>query len=91
MRIDFHCPGGQLLSACGRLADLRVDEPFTVVDPPSRRGLGFSNDVKSDIRRILDKRAITPLACPLVWARETNQFDCVRWHEIVCDSLIHII
>ncbi|KZW03272.1 nuclease Le1 [Exidia glandulosa HHB12029] len=59
-------------------------EPFTVVDPNpnGKRDDDFGADIRRDIRGLLglghglDKRAITPLACPLVWARESNLFDC---------------
>ncbi|ESK92398.1 s1 p1 nuclease [Moniliophthora roreri MCA 2997] len=38
-------------------------------------------DIKADIDALLNphpltKRAITPLACPLVWAKESNALDC---------------
>ncbi|KAG6837205.1 hypothetical protein H0H93_013073 [Arthromyces matolae] len=36
----------------------------------SRRG------IEDDISDILGRRAITPLACPLVWAQDANAFDC---------------
>ncbi|KAF8167864.1 nuclease Le1 [Crassisporium funariophilum] len=32
--------------------------------------------IEDDIARILNRRAITPLACPLVWAQDANTFDC---------------
>ncbi|KAJ3576285.1 hypothetical protein NP233_g521 [Leucocoprinus birnbaumii] len=32
--------------------------------------------IDSDIANLLSKRTITPLACPLVWAKESNAFDC---------------
>ncbi|KAI3595802.1 s1 p1 nuclease [Moniliophthora roreri] len=39
-------------------------------------------DIKADIDALLNphpltKRAITPLACPLVWAKESNALDCI--------------
>ncbi|KAF8807636.1 nuclease Le1 [Phlegmacium glaucopus] len=38
--------------------------------PAARRSL------EDDIAGMLDSRSITPLACPLVWAQESNAFDC---------------
>ncbi|KAF8973833.1 nuclease Le1 [Flammula alnicola] len=32
--------------------------------------------IEEDIAGVLNPRAITPLACPLVWASESNAFDC---------------
>ncbi|KAF9454949.1 nuclease Le1 [Macrolepiota fuliginosa MF-IS2] len=32
--------------------------------------------IQTDISNLLSKRAITPLQCPLVWAEDSNSFDC---------------
>ncbi|KAF4623210.1 hypothetical protein D9613_002016 [Agrocybe pediades] len=42
----------------------------SVTEPLSRR------NIEDDIAGILHPRAITPLECPLVWAQESNAFDC---------------
>ena len=48
-------------------------------DPPS---------IERDMRTILQARqfndsTIVPLECPLVWARESNGFDCVRFLSVL--------
>jgi len=43
----------------------------STTEPLSRR-----RSIEEDIAGHLDRRAITPLACPLVWAKEANAFDC---------------
>lgn len=65
---DFSVPVSQWLSCTS------TTEPFTVVDPSKRmlRDLARHPDVARDVRAA----TITPLACPLVWARESNGFDC---------------
>ncbi|KXN87540.1 Nuclease S1 [Leucoagaricus sp. SymC.cos] len=32
--------------------------------------------ITRDISKLLSKRAITPLQCPLIWARDSNKLDC---------------
>ncbi|KAF8167372.1 S1/P1 nuclease-domain-containing protein [Crassisporium funariophilum] len=32
--------------------------------------------IEDDIAKILNRRDMTPLACPLVWAQDANTFDC---------------
>ena len=50
------------------------------------------HNIEHDVRRALDmvERAsdatITPLECPLVWAQESNAYDCVRLLSSTCSS-----
>lgn len=48
----------------------------STTEPLSRR-----RSIEDDIKTVLDARAgaktITPLACPMVWAQESNAYDCV--------------
>jgi len=53
------------------LACSSTTEPFT--DVSKRSG---NHTIARDIANLLSKRDIVPLACPLVWAREANAFDC---------------
>jgi len=41
------------------------------------QGVFSRRDIKDDISGLLHRRTITPLECPLVWARDANAFDCV--------------
>jgi len=41
---------------------------------PARRFV--SKRFEEDIADLLRPRAITPLACPLVWAEDSNSYDC---------------
>ncbi|TFK56345.1 nuclease Le1 [Heliocybe sulcata] len=58
----------------------------STTQPASRRGLSTPS-IEGDIKRLLyetqesedgllRRASITPLACPLVWAREANAYDC---------------
>jgi len=48
----------------------------STTEPLSRR-----RTVEDDVKEILSARQslsqVTPLACPMVWARESNAYDCV--------------
>jgi hypothetical protein len=48
----------------------------STTEPLSRR-----RTVEDDVKEVLKARQspsqITPLACPMVWARESNAYDCV--------------
>lgn len=44
--------------------------------------------MKSEITELISARAkknatITPLECPLVWARESNAYDCVSHRKVI--------
>jgi hypothetical protein len=49
----------------------------STTEPLSRR-----RTIVEDVKEILDARQspsqVTPLACPMVWAKESNAYDCVR-------------
>ena len=49
----------------------------------NKRSFDGGPSIEADVRALLgahdaDAAVITPLECPLVWARESNAFDCVR-------------
>ncbi|KZT22670.1 nuclease Le1 [Neolentinus lepideus HHB14362 ss-1] len=53
----------------------------STTEPVSKRGLVREASIARDIARLLSetsvkRAAITPLECPLVWAREANAYDC---------------
>ncbi|KAJ7689445.1 nuclease Le1 [Mycena rosella] len=45
---------------------------------PVKRSPSIENDISNLIgsEEDLESRAVTPLACPLAWAQDTNKFDC---------------
>lgn len=48
--------------------------------------------IESDMRNLLERRAenvIVPLECPLVWARESNSFDCVCVYQFARCMVSH--
>ncbi|KAK7051494.1 hypothetical protein VNI00_004468 [Paramarasmius palmivorus] len=50
----------------------------STTDPARREALehGIEDDISALLRPGNKARAVTPLACPLVWARESNALDC---------------
>ncbi|THU80219.1 nuclease Le1 [Dendrothele bispora CBS 962.96] len=58
----------------------------STTEPARRDGFTTTRTIEDDLRGFLNRnvsdvseissRAITPLECPLVWARESNAFDC---------------
>ncbi|KAI0631763.1 nuclease Le1 [Trametes polyzona] len=55
----------------------------SITEPASKRFLSTSaRNVEEDVKRLLarsedaEEASITPLACPLVWARESNSYCC---------------
>ena len=49
----------------------------STTEPLSRR-----RTIEEDVKDVLNARQspgkVTPLACPMVWAKESNAYDCVR-------------
>ena len=59
----------------------------------NKRGLDTKRiTVEQDVHGFLESRAekasVTPLECPLVWARESNAFDCVSKDILLCEMLL---
>jgi hypothetical protein len=58
--------GSYQFAAAGWISCSSTTQPWTVED---------------DVKKILNARQfpfqVTPLACPIVWAKESNAFDCV--------------
>ena len=61
------------------LACSSTTEPLsTRAEPNLNPGAQLERELKAFLRRAGDATAaITPLECPIVWARESNAFDCV--------------
>ncbi len=49
----------------------------SITEPLSQRR-SLKDEIMETIAARATSKPITPLACPLVWAQESNAFDCVR-------------
>ena len=52
------------------------------------KGITVEQDVREFLKSRAEKASVTPLECPLVWARESNAFDCVSKDILLCEMLL---
>lgn len=85
-------PSLHAISQNGSFSSLTSDWlSCTSITEPVDNRRAFSNgpSIETDIRSLFaarDAETITPLECPLIWARESNAFDCVRGPVDICGA-----
>jgi len=66
------------LNGIFKTGDFQASAPGWISCSSTTEAVFNRRDIKDDISGLLYRRTITPLECPLVWARDANVFDCVN-------------
>ena len=65
-----------------------ITEPVNNKRGLDAKGITVEQDVREFLNDRAEKASVTPLECPLVWARESNAFDCVSKDILLCEMLL---